>query len=305
MNDESIDMMTLPGGRKVAVHRVQRGDSSRVVVFCHAAPGSGAFDPDPEQTKAHDAQLIAPERPGYGASEPVGPDEWATVSGAADDIAAIIASTGISGPVGVVGWSAGGRVALALAARHPDIVDRVVILSTPAPNEEVPWIPQEQVDAVESLRGKASEEYAALVEQLAQAFPGGVVSIRPEDLLPLLGGGPADEGALARPGARDRLDGMLAGAHAQGLLGVASDIVGYTLLPWGFEPGDVRAKVLLLYGAEDPIANHRHGSWWQQHLPDARLEIVPDAGHLLVIPMWDRVLSYSRTWRREQNARPD
>lgn len=293
MNDESIDMMTLPGGRKVAIHRVQGESSSRVVVFCHAAPGSGAFDPDPDQTHAHGVQLIAPDRPGYGVSDPVGPDEWSTIVGAADDIAAALASTGTSGPVGAVGWSAGGRVALALAARHPELVERIVVLATPAPNEEVPWIPQEQVDALESLRGKAPEAvHAALVEQLSVMFPDGVDNTRPEDLLPLLGVGPADEEVLARPGARDRLDGMLAAAYAQGLIGVASDIVGYTLLPWGFEPADVRAKVLLLYGSEDHVANSRHGSWWREQLPDTRLEIVSGVGHLVVIPMWDRVLSY-------------
>jgi hypothetical protein len=27
-------------------------------------------------------------------------------------------------------------------------------------------------------------------------------------------------------------------------------------------------------------------------LPNARLEIVPDAGHLLLIPMWSRVLAH-------------
>jgi hypothetical protein len=36
----------------------------------------------------------------------------------------------------------------------------------------------------------------------------------------------------------------------------------------------------------------RHGSWWLQQLPDARMEVAPAAGHLLVIPLWHRVLSH-------------
>jgi pimeloyl-ACP methyl ester carboxylesterase len=43
----------------------------------------------------------------------------------------------------VVGWSAGGRVALALAARHPDVVRSVAVVCTPAPDDEVAWVPEE------------------------------------------------------------------------------------------------------------------------------------------------------------------
>jgi hypothetical protein len=36
----------------------------------------------------------------------------------------------------------------------------------------------------------------------------------------------------------------------------------------------------------------RHGRWWQSHIAGSRLETVPGAGHLLIIPMWKRVLSF-------------
>ena len=85
---------------------------------------------------------------------------------------------------------------------------------------------------------------------------------------------------------------MLRAAFAQGARGLAADIAGYCLQPWGFQSEVVRAETLLLYGARDPLAEPRHGRWWESRLPDARLEIVPGAGHLLVIPMWARVLSH-------------
>ena len=81
-------------------------------------------------------------------------------------------------------------------------------------------------------------------------------------------------------------------AFAHGTLGLAADIAGWSLQPWGFEPEEVAAKTLLLYGAEDPVASPRHGRWWQQRLHDARLEVWPREGHLLVVPAWSRVLSH-------------
>jgi hypothetical protein len=64
------------------------------------------------------------------------------------------------------------------------------------------------------------------------------------------------------------------------------------LQPWGFEPEAVQAKTLLLYGSRDPLAGPQHGRWWYSRLPNASLEVVPGAGHLLVVPMWARALSH-------------
>jgi pimeloyl-ACP methyl ester carboxylesterase len=291
----------LESGRRVAVHRTTTGAAwvpararsrdadERVVVLCHSAPGAGIFDPDPVQTRARNVRLLSVDRPGYGGSHPVAAGAWATVASAADDLAVVL--DGLHGErVGVVGWSAGGRVALALAARRPDLVDRVVVLATPAPDAEVPWIEREQRDALERLRSLAPEQaHAELGRRLASIVPEDPHS--PEALW-LLGAGSADEAALRADGVRGRLGEMLRAAFAQGVRGLAADIAGYCLQPWGFEPEAVKAKTLLLYGSRDPIADPRHGRWWQSRLPDARLEVAPEAGHLLLVPMWPRVLSY-------------
>jgi pimeloyl-ACP methyl ester carboxylesterase len=211
------------------------------------------------------------------------------VASAADDLAAVLESMQVE-RVGVAGWSAGGRVALALAARRPDLVDRVVVLATPAPDAEVPWIASEQRDELERLRDLApAEAHAALAASLRTVVPADPHS--PEALW-LLSAGSADEAALRVDGVRARLGEMLQAAFAQGARGLAADIAGYCLQPWGFEPAAVEAKTLLLYGSRDALADPRHGRWWQSQLPDARLEIAPGAGHLLVVPMWARVLAH-------------
>lgn len=259
------------------------------MVLCHSAPGAGIFDPDPLETRGRNVRLVSADRPGYGGSDPIAAGEWATVASAADDLAALLDSLNVE-RVGVVGWSAGGRVALALAARRPDLVDRVAVLATPAPDAEVPWIEPEQRDELERLRGLTPEAaHTELGERLGAAVPEDPGST---EALWLLGALSADEAALRSDGVGARLAAMLRAAFAQGARGLAADILGYCLQPWGFEPEEVHAKTLLLYGSHDPLAGPNHGRWWRSRLPDARLEVAPGAGHLLVVPMWARVLAH-------------
>jgi pimeloyl-ACP methyl ester carboxylesterase len=282
--------ITLRGGRIVGLHELWRPDQpSRTVIFCHAAPGAGSFDPDPAETRARGVRLLAPDRPGYGSSQPVVSGEWASVERAADDIAQILGQLAID-RVSVVGWSAGGRIALALTARHPELVERVGVVATPAPDDAVPWIPTEQRHDLEALRGKPPD---AVHAALAQAM-GGLVPADPADpdAFGLVGGPEVDAPILEREGVRDRLTEMIREAFVQGPTGMAADIAGYALQPWGFEPSDVRQKTLLVYGGADPQLPSRHGPWWQQQLPDARLEMVPNVGHLVIVPMWKRLLSF-------------
>ncbi|HEX6233871.1 MAG TPA: alpha/beta hydrolase [Jiangellaceae bacterium] len=283
------DVVAVDDGRLVAVHEIP-GHGDDVIVLFHPAPGAGAFDPNPKATAESGVTLIEIDRPGYGDSEPMASGHWATVAAAADDAAAVLDKRGYRS-VGVAGWSAGGRIALALAARRPDLVRRVAVVATPAPHEQVPWMPDEIAAAVDALRGLPAEDvHAAMTEQLS-GFAAAVAEY-PEAGLEMLGMSKVDGHALDMPGARERLAALLNAAFRQGTTGLVSDIAGYTLRPWDFKPADVAAETLLLYGSADAIAGPRHGQWWQQNVPNAHLEVVPDAGHLLIMPMWSPVLSY-------------
>jgi pimeloyl-ACP methyl ester carboxylesterase len=285
-------------GRRVAVHRSASLDGARVVVLCHPAPGAGLFDPDPAVTRERGVTLLSVDRPGYGGSDPLPAGRWASVGSAVDDLEAVLDAFDVS-QVGVAGWSAGGRVALAFAARRPELVDRVVVLATPAPDKEVEWIPRDVRAALEALRGlKPEKAQAELEARFGDVSPG---DGRSDDALAWLAAGPADAAALHVPGARERLRCMVDDGFAQGAAGLASDVAGQMLRPWGFEPEDVRAKTLLLYGSLDVVAPPTHGRWWQRRLPRARLETCPGSGHLLALPMWPRVLAHLAPARSERN----
>lgn len=275
--------------RRIGIHRLARGDSGRTVVWCHPSPGAGTLDPDPAVTASRGVSLLGVDRPGYGDSAPVAEGEWATVDLAAEDIAEVLLRDG-TGPVGAVGWDAGGWTALALAARHPDMVDRVALLATPAPESAVPWMPADLRETLAALtHAGASEARRRIADALAGRVPAKLASDRAFDLLAR---SPADAGTLASVSRRTRLGQMLAAAFAGGIDGYATDVAGYGLRPWGFRVEDVKARTLLLYGSKDPVCASRHGRWWQSQLPNARLEMAPGAGHLLVFSRWPRVMSH-------------
>lgn len=275
-------------GRTVAVHDLTADApaDAPVVLLCHAAPGSAWFDPDPDVTAAAGVRLIGVDRPGYGGSEPV-KDGFATVDLAADDAAAALAEVLPAGrTAGVAGWSAGGRVALAVAARHPDLVGRVAVIAAPAPDEQVPWYGDENRAMIDELRGlPASDAVARLAAVFEPMLAGDDV------LMALAGVTDADAGVLTPP-VRERLRGMLAAATAQGAAGMVGDLAGYTLADWGFTPSQVAADVLLAYGADDDRVPPAHGEWYRAHLPSAGLELWPSVGHLVVVPAWKRVLAH-------------
>lgn len=294
---------TLRSGRRVGLTTLGDADAERIVVFCHAAPGSSVFDPDPDASATRNVHIVALDRPGYGSSDPWPYGEWPSITRAADDIAEYLRavvlaerSVGVQRPrtVGIVGWSAGGRVALAFAARHPDLTERVAIVATPAPNEAVPWIPrelQEESDRLGSL--SPAEAMQRLGGQLQPQADAVLAPDEPGDVpAEAVGATAVDDAVLSGPGVRDRLGRMLRDAFRQGTVGVAADILSYTARPWGFEPGDVRAKTLIVGGQGDAIAGNAHAAWYKKAVPDSRMEMVPGVGHLVIVPAWERVLAH-------------
>ena len=75
-----------------------------------------------------DLRVIAPDLPGFGASEKPDPQRYAYGWDAfADSIADLVGGLGL-GRVHVCGHAMGGGVALALAARHPALVHKLVLV---------------------------------------------------------------------------------------------------------------------------------------------------------------------------------
>jgi pimeloyl-ACP methyl ester carboxylesterase len=73
-------------------------------------------------------RVIAPDLPGFGESEKPAPSRYAYgFDTFADTLADVVAALGLS-RVSVCGHGLGGSIALTLAANHPDLVDRLVLV---------------------------------------------------------------------------------------------------------------------------------------------------------------------------------
>src|SRR4051812_8566882 len=92
------------------------------VLFVHGTPDSRrSRHPDDSIAAALGVRLIATDRPGIGLSSA---HVAGTIGSFADDVAALAEHLGVHS-IRPFAWSAGAPFALAVAARHPDLVPSV------------------------------------------------------------------------------------------------------------------------------------------------------------------------------------
>jgi pimeloyl-ACP methyl ester carboxylesterase len=256
-------------------------DDGTPIVLCHPAPGSGRFDPDPEHTDEAGMLIISPDRQGYGNSAMTG--EVPTIAQAGNDILTALDHLGVES-AHAAGWSAGGRVAMWLAAHHPERVRSLAVVATPAPNHEVSWIPEEQVAMIEGMRSDPGGAVATM-SHMFDSMPAG-------SRLSMIGPGPADQRLLdEEPDLALRLNRMLDIAFANGSTGMAADIVSYTMLDWGFDAAAIEVPTRIYSGSQDLIVPPAHGEWYASMIPAAIHHTFEGYGHLVVSEAWPLVLA--------------
>ena len=253
-------------GRAIGLTGMGDPLADRLVLFCHPSPGTGAFDPDPSITLAWGVHFIGLDRPGYGGSDPLPHGTAPTFSGHADDLADFIERSLRNaheiepvnfGQIGIVGWGTGGLVALALAARHPHLVDRVAVLDTPAPKSFPP-----------------------------EVMPG------PPYGASLLGIAP-DDPVLRTTSLEHRLERMLQSAGSHGDAGARFDHDAYTDRDWIDDLKRNRAEVLLIYGEEHPTTSaDSDGRWYQRRVPGSRVIRVQNGRAVSIITQWRKILDH-------------
>ncbi len=111
--------------------------SGQPVILLHGGLGSTEMFAAIAPALAQTHQVIAVDLQGHGRTADI--DRPMTYEAMADDIAALIGALGLE-QVDIMGYSLGGGVALQTAIRHPEVVRKLVLVSTPFRQDG--WYPE-------------------------------------------------------------------------------------------------------------------------------------------------------------------
>jgi pimeloyl-ACP methyl ester carboxylesterase len=165
----------------------------------------------------------------------------------------------------VIGWSAGGPHALAVAAVAPERVTRVALVGSMPTPERVRELPRD-VQSVMRLARLSPRAAARGLETWGR---------RPTP--------PTGDRATDEAYARGRVESFRAGG-----LWLARELA-YLGRPWGFELSEVGAPVTLWWGTRDTVCPPSIGRDFEQRLPNATLRLV-DNTHQMLFSHWREIL---------------
>lgn len=213
-------------------------------------------------SRAH--RVIAPDLRGLGKCPP-GPERAATMEAFAGDVIELLDRLGVSAPVGLAGLSMGGYVALALALDHPERIDRLALLDTRAAADSPDAAARRQAWAD---RAEAESQVDFIVEAM----------------LPNLFGKAARDRGLAAIDATRR---VMAASDPQG---VAAALRGMAIRR-DCTPllAAIRTPTLVIVGSDDALTPCAEAEIMAQGIKGARLEVIPEAGHMTPLESPDAV----------------
>lgn len=163
----SRDLMTsvpLSAGIRMAYR--EAGEGTTLVQIHGAGTGHKNFDLlTPHLAKK--LHVIDVDLPGYGASEDAGHER--SVYDFASNVADFVESAGL-GRVTVHGSSMGGRIALALASRYPEVVDRLVVSCSFARPDKAALLMRESWKAAASYGGQEALINLTCLQGFSRAF---------------------------------------------------------------------------------------------------------------------------------------
>lgn len=227
--------------------------SGEPIFLIHGFPLSSELWTPQRAALSASYRVIAPDLRGHGQSDP--PHGAATIGTYADDVVAIMDELGI-GQATVGGLSMGGYVLMALLARHPDRVRGVVLMATKAPGD--------------TEAGKQARN-----EMIALAETEGAAAVAEKMLPKMLTARTRAE----NPELADYVRSMMAGTSVEGIVGALQalrDRPDSTAVLQGLQ-----LPALILVGSADELTPPAEAEAMQRAIPGARLELVPDAAHLL------------------------
>lgn len=119
---------------KGPVHGIEFGGEGRQVLLVHGLSGSAVNWVEVADGLTAYGKVMAPELPGFGRTPPAG--RRSSLEAQVELLAEFIRRES-NPPALVIGNSMGAMVSMVLAGRHPELVDRLVLMNPPAPSPSV------------------------------------------------------------------------------------------------------------------------------------------------------------------------
>ena len=264
----------LKDGRQVGF--AEYGDPGGVpIIYCHGWPSS-RLEPRTVETllEGMPVRVIAPDRPGYGLSDFQTSrriDDWP------NDVSELADHLGLK-KFAVLGVSGGGPYSIACAARIPERVSAVGVVSGLAPLERA-GLTQGMVPLNRRLLNLArvmpwSAQRLGMV--LLQFFWREGNQVIPPAIEARLS--ESDRRALESAELREGLIAASVEALRGGFMGPARDGFLYAR-PWGFSLRDIKTQIRLWHGEKDVVVPPVMGHYLAEQLPNCRATFTPDDGH--------------------------
>ena len=222
------------------------------LVLVHGWGSHGGVWSDIAHALATDYRVIVPDLPGHGRSRDYLPTAYMP-----EELAEAV-RRGLSGPAVWVGWSMGGLVALAAARCYPREVTRLVLVgATPKYVQSEDWPYAMSPTVLDQFARNLEQDYVGTLErfltlQMAAGEDRAVLRCLRDEMFRY--GEPPTEA-------------LQAGLRLLKEEDVRSALTG------------VATPALVIHGERDRLAPAGAGRYLAEHLPRARLEIMPEAGH--------------------------
>ena len=208
---------------------------------------------------ASSARVIAPDLRNHGDSfirrNSVSHGAIHSMDLLAEDLAHMLDAMGVSQPVVINGLSMGGYVAFAFYRRFPRRARGLILTATRAR----PDVDMERENRIKAIQQAQTRGVASIVDGMLQRL------VSPKTI-------------AERPGLVERIREIMLSNTVEGVVGDLSGMMdrpdARPLLP------EIRVPVLILVGKDDRIVPIEEAQAMNDLIPDSRLEIIGDAGHL-------------------------
>jgi 3-oxoadipate enol-lactonase len=182
-----------------------------------------------------------------------------TIADMAEDTAGVIKNLNL-GQTHIIGISMGGMIAQELAIRHPELVDKLVLVSTTAGG---PTGVNAKPEIMALLMCVEEESIETRVRRTFTAIAGeGYMAEHPDDLEIIV------KGSIAKPMSLESYQRQLGACIDHSIRGVAEQL------------GKITAPTLIIHGECDPLIPYENGKYLAAHIKGARLSSYPGVGHL-------------------------